>query len=151
MLAMGEMVATFFILPQAWIHNLLQLERFLSVRDFQLSIQSCNKQFSGIAHFMVLSIFMTCHYQLVSHIACDWCVWGLAIIINQKPENIHKNFTKTSSGKAKCACSTYQYENAAPLHYSSTTTSKLLNFTTWGSLLFHLCQNRLHSANIRQN
>jgi hypothetical protein len=34
MLAMGETVATFFILPRARIHNLLQLERFLSVRDF---------------------------------------------------------------------------------------------------------------------
>jgi hypothetical protein len=63
---------------------------------------------------------MTRQHRLVSHVACDWCVWGLAIIINQKPENI----SQTSSGKVKCACSTIQYENAAPLHYSSTTTSK---------------------------
>jgi len=45
----------------------------------------------------------------------------MAIIINQKPETI----SQTSSGKAKCACSTIQYENAAPLHYSSATTSNL--------------------------
>ena len=63
MLAMGEMDETFFTLPQARFQNLLQLELFLSVTDFQLSIQSCNKQFSGIARFTVISTFMTCQYQ----------------------------------------------------------------------------------------
>jgi len=68
-----------------------------------------------------ISTFMTRQYRLVSHVACDWRVCGQAIIINQKPENI----SQTSSGKVKCASSTIQYENAAPLHYSPTTTSNL--------------------------
>jgi hypothetical protein len=121
MLTMGEIVATFFILPRAWIHHLLQLEHFLSVRDFQLSTQSCNKQFSGIAHFIVISTFMTRQYRLVSHVACDWCVWGLAINISQKPENI----SQTSSGKVKCARSTKQLWERCSDTLQSTTTSNL--------------------------
>jgi len=70
MLAMGEMVATFFILPQAWIHNLSQTESFLAVRDFQLSIQSCNWQFSGTVHFIVISTYVS---SISTRVSC--CLW----------------------------------------------------------------------------
>lgn len=119
MLATWDMIATLFILPWAWIHYLLQMERFLAVRDFQLPIQSCNRQFSGIAHFTVISTFMSCQYPLVSHVACDWCVWVLAIIINKNLRIFHKlHLVKWSVPAA-------QYSMRMLLHYSSTTTSNL--------------------------
>lgn len=142
----GDMVAKLFILPRAWIHYLLQMERFHAVRDFQLPIQSCNRQFSGISHFIVIATFKSRQYPLVSHVACDWCVWVLAIIINKNLRLFHKlHLVKWSVPAAR-------YSMRMLLHYTAVPpllqTSQRHNMR---QLVIPLCQKRFHSANIRQN
>jgi hypothetical protein len=80
-------------------------------------------EFSSTAHFMIISTFMTRQFQqLMSHVACQWCVLRTG---NHHPSKTWEYFTNFIWVKWSAVCSTLQYENAAPLHYSSTTTSHL--------------------------